>query len=330
LQAAEAKEPPPPPDKPPAPKPKTRAILEAMEITEADSEVLDELHYGQWDTGPEWEVDNQVIFQTGEGALADIGLGPGRITLFGGPPKVGKTSLTMQFAVDAARLSGVVVFVGNGEMTPATLMTRQVARLSGVPIAQLGNLPHDLAQRVRAVRMELSSPPEEQESGLLGRIIFCGPPYDVHNLALHLHNGEFCEGIRPERLLLLVDYLQLFAAVDRTELRAWRSDRRLLPLPVVRDVGLVMRELRRIAKTGVSVVVVSAMTRDSYDNGQISGFRGSSEIEYACDDAFILENDRDRKEGIVHLRHVASRNNERRDRVLRFEGNIARFTPLEQ
>ena len=82
-----------------------------------------------------------------------------------------------------------------------------------------------------------------------------------------------------------------------------------------------MSELRILAQAGVCVIAVSAMSRDSYDKATMGGFRGSSELENAADDAYVLTHDDDRK-GIVHLRHVASRNSATKDRVLRFDGSV--------
>ena len=83
-----------------------------------------------------------------------------------------------------------------------------------------------------------------------------------------------------------------------------------------------------IANTGVSVIVVSATNRESYDRPTLGAFRGGSDLEYAADDAYVLAKDEKDTE-LIRLCHVASRHSATQDRMLRFDGSIHRFTPAE-
>ena len=285
-------------------------------------------------------------FKTGAGALADLEIGPGRLTLFGAPPKYGKTDLVTQLAIDAAPLQeGVVVFVANAEMSPSTLMARQVARLSGVPLERFDQdeLPGDVRDRLLEAKDTLQSIacgdpeiPDDISYMSEGRyntaIQFCLPPFSTLNLMCMAAEAEQYAMRRPDQIIVVCDYVQRFSALDRSKFEKWKRycERKRVSIepPHVRDVDAVMSELRKLAATGVCVIAVSATNRDSYDNPSLGAFRGSSELEYAADDCFVLAKD-DERGDIVHLRHVASRNSATRDRVLRFDGSIHKFTPAE-
>jgi len=327
----------------PTPRQRTRKVLGAMDVSRQEEKLLEEYEYGDSSKQAPWVIEQQKTFKTGEGPLENVGIGPGKIVLFGAPPKFGKTSFVMQLGVDAVRFADLILFVANGEMSPANLMNRQVARLSGVPIERItqGNLPAELERRVKEAKLELSDPgpseisvAAESSDGMFeSSIQFCKPPWNTHNLACQVGQVERFSDLGPEQTIVIVDYVQLFAAINRAKIGLWRrlrqEKKKSLPPPLIHDLGCVMAELRRIARAGVAVVVVSAMSRSSYENAQIGGFRGSSELEYGCDDAFVLEKD-DERPGVINLRHVASRNSETMDRILRFEGALHRFVPLEK
>src|SRR5262245_26697030 len=79
-----------------------------------------------------------VLWRIGTGELARIECGPGTVLLFGGAPGAGKSAFTMQVVVDALRLtSDLRAIVCNVEMAPATLLDRQLARLSGINLTSI-------------------------------------------------------------------------------------------------------------------------------------------------------------------------------------------------
>ena len=56
----------------------------------------------------------------------------------GGAPGAGKTALTLQWTLDALALTpSLRALVANVEMTPSTLLDRQLARLSGVDLTTI-------------------------------------------------------------------------------------------------------------------------------------------------------------------------------------------------
>ena len=68
-----------------------------------------------------------TLYPVGTGDLARIEIGPGLVTLIGGPPNVGKSALVMQLVCDALLLTpDIRAIVCNVEMSP-TARTRPAA-----------------------------------------------------------------------------------------------------------------------------------------------------------------------------------------------------------
>src|SRR5215472_14540046 len=77
-----------------------------------------------------------TLYPVGTGELSRLEIGPGIVWLLGGAPGAGKTALALQLAFDAANLTPTLrVLFCNVEMPPDELISRQVARLSGVALS---------------------------------------------------------------------------------------------------------------------------------------------------------------------------------------------------
>jgi replicative DNA helicase len=146
---------------------------------------------------------------------------------------------------------------------------------------------------------------------LCDRLAFVRPPFDLANVAATA--DAFDAG------LIVLDYLQRIAPPGE------HGDRR-------GAVDASMSYLRQFADEGVAVMVVAAVARSrdskgrsSYGEGlNLASFRESSELEFGCDDAFILSPDDDGES--VTLRHLKSRNGEPQDIDLIFNRTLQRFT----
>jgi replicative DNA helicase len=101
-------------------------------------------------------------------------------------------------------------------------------------------------------------------------------------------------------------------------------------------VNATMNYLRQFADAGTAVLVVSAIGRTKDGKGRssyageglnLASFRESSELEFGCDDAFILVPDGEGA-GTATLRHLKSRHGEAKDLELSFDGKLQRFTPF--
>jgi replicative DNA helicase len=319
-------------------------IYRAVGVGKDDRDRLDrlEVSYGNVTGFDAERIEAPRIHKTGVGCMADLGIGPGRITLFGAPPKEGKTDLVTQLAIDAVRAQpDLMAIVANAEMNPSVLMARQVARLSGVPIERFTrpDPPQEIQDRVRRAEDELHQLGHDDDAsgynfseGMYDTLVQFGKaPFNTLNLAVQAAEVEHYAGRRPDQIILVVDYIQLFAALDRSLFEKWKrvcaARRASIAPPLVYDLGQVMAELRLIAQTGVSVIVVSALAREAYDKAILGGFRGGSDLEYAVDDAFVLT--REGMGDVVRLCHVASRNNAPKDRLLKFDGSIHKFSPAD-
>ncbi len=250
-----------------------------------------------------------TLYPVGTDAMQRIEIGPGIVTLVGGPPGTGKTALVMQWVADALRLTPELrAVVCNVEMSPGVLMDRQLARLSGVDLTAIRHrqLGAAHAERIDAGLLTLES--------FADRLAFCKAPFDLANAAATV--DDFGAG------LLILDYIQRIAPPGTHD--AQRS-----------SVNATMNYIRQFADAGVAVIVVAAVgrTKDSKGRSSYAGdglnlasFRESSELEFGADDAFILVRDDEDDGDLVRLRHFKSRHGETRDIPLNFDRPLQRFT----
>lgn len=247
-----------------------------------------------------------VLYPVGNGELARIEVGPGLVLLVGGPPGGGKTAFTMQTVTDALRLTpSLRVLVCNVEMAAATLLDRQLARLSGVDLTTIRyrELGAEHAKRIERAMSTLEA--------LAERLCFVRPPFDLSNVAASV--DDFHADV------IVLDYIQRIAAPGK------HADKR-------GSVDATMNYLRQFADAGMAVIVVSAVGRSKDKRGRntyagdglnLASFRESSELEFGADDAFILTSDRDDES--VTLKHLKSRHGETRDLSLLFDGRHQSF-----
>jgi replicative DNA helicase len=254
-----------------------------------------------------------TLYPVGSGELSRIEIGPGLVTLFGGAPGQGKTALTMQMVVDALILMpSLKGLVCNVEMSPSTLLDRQLARLTEIDLTLI---------RYRRLTSEHSTAIErgtDALESLADRLAFVRPPFDLVNVA------RSADAFGAD--LILLDYIQRIGAHGE------HSDRR-------RAVDATMGSLRQFADAGVAIIVVAALARSkdskgrsSYNDGlSLASFRETSELEYGADDAFILapEDGEGASSSLVTLKHLKSRHGEARDIILSFDRKHQRFSPAE-
>jgi replicative DNA helicase len=216
-------------------------------------------------------------------------LSPGTVTLIGAPPSVGKTALVMQLVVEAIRNDGDLhATVANVEMAPGILLERQLARLSGVPASTIRD------RILRADEKDRLQDGIDTIAAFGDRLAFVSAPYTLANVA------DACD--RHGSQIVVLDYLQRFGGVgehadDRTR------------------VNELMDYLRRFAGCGMAVIAVSAVGRSrdrngrsGYDDLNLASYRGSGELEFGADDAYIMAAAADRDSGRVRLEHLKARN----------------------
>jgi len=241
------------------------------------------------------------LYRVGDGDLSRIEVGPKLVTLFGGSPGAGKTAFTMQMAIDALRLNPELrVVVCNIEMPAEVLLDRQLARLSGVSAEAIRYRQLDAghAKRIDSGLNTLES--------IADRLCFIRPPFTLENCA------ESFDAFGGH--LLVLDYIQ------RIPPPGSHSDRR-------GSIDATMSYLRQFADAGAAVVVVAAVARQKDAKGRssygadtlsLASFKESGELEFGCDDAYILAPD-EKFGDIVTLRHLKARHTEPRDIRLQFD-----------
>jgi len=229
-------------------------------------------------------------------------ISPGHVTLLGGAPGAGKTALVMACVVEALRHTPTLrALVANVEMSPAALLDRQLARLSGI---EAEVIRHRRFTAEHADRLDAGLATVES---FADRLAFLEPPFDLANVA-HAADAHGAD-------VVVLDYLQ-----------------RILPPGDVADPRLranaVMGMLRQFAGQGCAVLALSAVGRSRDNAGRstyaagsmsLASFRDSGELEYGADDAFLLAPVEDADPSVVRLSHLKCRHGAQRTVDLHFD-----------
>jgi replicative DNA helicase len=239
-------------------------------------------------------------------------IGPGLVTLIGGAPGGGKTAFVTQIAIDALQFNpDLRLLVANCEMSEDAILNRQLARLSGVN-AEL--IRHRRLGPAHAERIDTGLATLET---VIDRIGFLQRPFSLTNVAMAADDMN--------AQVVILDYLQRFTLDDEDSEPRER-------------IGRMMDALRRLASSGMAVIVVSALgrTRDragrssySGDGLSLASFRETSELEYGADDAFILAPIEERDPNRVRLQHLKSRHGEQVTQDLLFNRGVQSFQRLD-
>lgn len=239
-------------------------------------------------------------------------ISPGHVTLLGGAPGAGKTALVMQCVVEALRHTGTLkALVANVEMSPAALLDRQLARLSGI---EAEVIRHRRFAAEHAERLDAGLATVES---FADRLAFLEPPFDLANVA-HAADAHGAD-------VVVLDYLQ-----------------RIMPPGDVADPRLranaVMDMLRQFAAAGCAVLALSAVGRSRDNAGRstyaasamsLASFRDSGELEYGADNAFLLAPVDGTDRNVVRLSHLKCRHGAQRSVDLKFDRAHQAFTLLD-
>jgi replicative DNA helicase len=253
-----------------------------------------------------------LTWPSGDPVFENIEAGPSRIVLIAGPPGAGKTALFGQWVVGMLRANpGVRVLVANVEMPADALLTRQLARLSGIPLTTIGR------RQVSASDARRLDDAASVIRSVIDRLAFAVDPHRLDAVAKA--GADFGADI------LCLDYLQ---RIDPSGKANGMRER----------INLLMSELRRLADKGkVCILAAAAVSRSrdnrgraTYDGEHLSmaSLRESGELEFGCDDCLILRPADDDTSATVRsmlLRHEKARYGEPKDVALVFDRSIQRF-----
>jgi replicative DNA helicase len=218
----------------------------------------------------------------------------------------------MQCVVEALRHTDTLrALVANVEMSPAALLDRQLARLSGI---EAEAIRHRRFTAEHADRLDAGLATVES---FADRLAFLEPPFDLANVA-HAADAHGAD-------VVVLDYLQ-----------------RILPPGDVTDtrlrVNATMDMLRQFAAAGCAVLALSAVGRSRDNAGRstyaasamsLASFRDSGELEYGADDAFLLAPADEAEPNVVRLSHLKCRHGAQRTVDLHFDRARQAFTLLD-
>lgn len=236
--------------------------------------------------------------------FAALDVRPGRLILLGGAPGGGKTAALVQMGIDLLRLNeSARLLVANVEMVPALLVERVASRLSGVPLTGIADrtLTRDQLGRVRAAVDALAP--------VAGRLAFLHAPFALEHVA--------AAGTAFGANVLALDYIQRFTVGDG------KGDKR-------EQLETAANVLRRFCDAGAAVLVASAVARQRHAGGStyaglnLASFRGSSELEYGTDAAYLLVPG---DAGAITLQCEKNRYGAVADILTRFDGATQTFAP---
>lgn len=198
-----------------------------------------------------------------------IMIGPGLVSILGGPPGAGKSALWEQLTWECVESLGVRALIANVELSPAVLLARLLNRLTGVAtLAILRGTMNPYQRGIVAEALAALRP-------VLERVAILRNPRTIGQVhaAAKEHEAE----------IVLVDYIQRLGSAGRA------ADAR-------QEMNAVMADMRRLADEGRAVLAVSALSRSKGSSGSsykgstdIASFRESSEVEYGADWAAIIE-----------------------------------------
>jgi replicative DNA helicase len=236
--------------------------------------------------------------------FAALDVRPGRLILFGGAPGSGKTAALVQAGIDLLRLNeSARLLVANVEMVPLMLAERVASRLSAVPLTAIADrtLTVDELSRVRAAVNALAA--------VAGRLAFLHAPFALEHVA--------AAGTAFGANVLALDYVQRFTVGDG------KGDKR-------EQLETAATVLRRFCDAGAAVLVASAVARhrntggSTYHGLNLASFRGSSELEYGADAAYLLVPG---DAGAITLQCEKNRYGAVADILTRFHPATQTFTP---
>ena len=251
-----------------------------------------------------------LTWSSGDPVFEPFEVGPNRIILVGGAPGSGKTALLCQWVFGLlASNPDLRVLIGNVEMPPHALLTRQLSRLSGVALTAIHKRqvdPTDYPKLGAAF---------ERMRPLIDRLAFATDPHRLGSVA------TAASDFRAD--VIVVDYLQRVTPVAKAT-------------GTREQVNALMSELRQIAEKGqVGILAAAALSRSrdgkgntSYRSATLASFRESSEAEYGSDDCLILSpTDDDHRSPVrsMLLTCVKSRYVEQCDVALTFHRRFQRF-----
>lgn len=262
------------------------------------------------DVYSEWQADWQraeppVLWRTG----MPWEIGPGGLTVIGGGPGTGKTTLVMQAVIEALinhdDLRALVLSV---EVPGKEMVSRALAVQAAVNY-------HAMRYRVGLTTAQESAVVHHGEvfrRRIAPRLAILDRPHSMKKL---------CAAVQDfQANLVVLDYIQRIPPVDhhRLDLRA--------------ACNATLDAARQLCDAGCGVFAVSSLSRpsrreDGYQKVSITAFRESGELEYGADEAYIMCRDED-DQRLVTMHHLKARYRDKQDFQC-VQDDTLRFTHIQ-
>lgn len=236
------------------------------------------------------------------------GLAPGRLTIVGARPNVGKSLMGTNLALHFADHHAHAVLIASMEMGRVEVTQRLVSAAARVDLTRLTDgkltpeewqLVSDHHARITDLPISIADAPSQSVA-------------HVRSAAREVMK------VRPDLALIVVDYLQLMRAPEAGP-RANRAE----------VLGEVSRGLKLLAReTGAAVVAMAQVNREAARRGdrpKMSDLRESGSIEADADQVILLHRPDDM---LPEVEVVVDKNRwgPKGEAVLHIQGNYARFT----
>jgi replicative DNA helicase len=253
------------------------------------------------------------------------GFQPSDLVIVAGRPSLGKTSLILSIARNAAVEQSACIALFSLEMAREPLVSRLLASEAGVDVrrVRLGLHNEEEERRIMEATGHLSEAPIFIDDSPLLRVV------EMRSKARRLHYEQ--GGIN----LIIVDYLQLMQGETRGENR-------------VQEISYISRSLKAIARElNVPVIAVSQLSRAvewrASHRPQLSDLRESGSIEQDADVVMFIYRDdyyysreewesqhpdREYPEGIADIIIAKHRNGPTGQVSLRFIPQLAKFNSI--
>ena len=217
--------------------------------------------------------------KTGIVALDNLanGLPASSLIIVGARPSIGKTSLGIQTALNAAVAEGISTFFVSAEMSKLEIIKRIASLMTGLPYSEFGSDVLSNPDKCDPIKWKL----QDVEMRLGGaRLQICDTSHNIAEVIerTRAHHRQY--GLR----LLVVDYLQLLVPAEKHE------NRNLA-------VASMSAALKRLAvETGAAVLCLSQLSRNADKTNSpptLSDLRDSGAIEQDADMVWLMYRSKD-------------------------------------
>lgn len=198
------------------------------------------------------------------------GLPSGLIGL-GAIPSLGKSTLILQMANNMASQENTKVLFFSLEMPALELLAKTFSSLS-FQCDETSNLTSDDFMYEKDIK-DLDTIIDLYEP-ITDNIQFVEGIYDIVNLNAKIK--EYKENNTNDKIVVIIDYLQFIVGSNNS------SDKQA--------VDNIVKALKDISKRlDLTIIVISSLNRNNYDNLTMEAFKESGSIEYTCDILLGLE-----------------------------------------